>query len=58
LVPLTWRGVLQVPDNVKSWKVAKLPLRRNARHLDNTVMLDFYKQLDVFLASKKCELDF
>eukprot|EP00775_Hariotina_reticulata_P004479 gene4479-4733_t len=48
----------QVPDNVKSWKVMKLPLRRNARHLDNTVMLEFYKQLDVFLASKRCELDF
>lgn len=36
----------------------KLPLRRTARHLDNTVMMDFYQKLDAFLQAKRCDLDF
>ncbi|KAF8059437.1 CDC73 [Scenedesmus sp. PABB004] len=48
----------KVPDVVQTWKCAKLPLRRTARHLDHTVMLEFYAQLDAFLTGRRCELDF
>jgi hypothetical protein len=47
-----------VPENVDGWKVLKLPLRRHGRHLDHTVMLDFYTKLDAFLQGRRCELDY
>ncbi len=57
--PVWWLWVhTQVPEAVLGWKVAKLPLRRTARHLDNTMVLDFYAKLDAFLASKRCALDY
>eukprot|EP00879_Flechtneria_rotunda_P013823 GHRR01014436.1.p1 GENE.GHRR01014436.1~~GHRR01014436.1.p1 ORF type:complete len:271 (+),score=80.02 GHRR01014436.1:955-1767(+) len=47
-----------VPENVAGWKVVKLPIRRTARHLDQTVMLDFYSKLDAFLQARRCELNY
>jgi hypothetical protein len=43
----------QVPAVVQGWNVARLPLRRTARHLDQTVMMEFYEKLDAFLVSKR-----
>jgi hypothetical protein len=61
-VPLTVLLLLlllhQVPETVDGWKVVKLPLRRHGRHLDHTVMLDFYTKLDAFLQGRRCELDY
>jgi hypothetical protein len=50
--------IYQVPETVDGWKVLKLPLRRHGRHLDHTVMLDFYTKLDAFLQGRRCELDY
>lgn len=50
---------LQVPEAVQGWKVAKLPLRRDVRHLDDQVVLEFYDKLDAFLTSKRrTDLDY
>lgn len=46
----------QVLPLVKSWNVRRIPIHRASRHLDMTAMLDLYKQLDAFLASKKSQL--
>lgn len=49
----------QVPDAVQGWKVAKLPLRRDVRHLDDQVVLEFYDKLDAFLLSmRRSDLDY
>lgn len=51
--------VVQVPEAVQGWKVAKLPLRRDVRHLDDQVVLEFYDKLDAFLTSqRRTDLDF
>jgi hypothetical protein len=38
--------------------VKVLPMERTARHLDMTVCLEFYKQLDGWLAARKCDLKY
>jgi hypothetical protein len=49
----------QVPDAVQGWNVAKLPLRRDVRHLDDQVVLEFYDKLDAFLLSmRRYDLDY
>lgn len=49
----------QVPVAVQGWKVAKLPLRRDVRHLDDQVVLEFYDKLDAFLLSmRRSDLDY
>ncbi|KAL6754061.1 RNA pol II accessory factor, Cdc73 family-domain-containing protein [Haematococcus lacustris] len=46
----------KVPPAVASWNVKPLGFVREKRHMDMTVMLDFYKHLDAFLLSRKCSL--
>lgn len=48
-----WCVACQVPEAVQGWKVTKLPLRRDVRHLDNQVVLEFYDKLDAFLTSMR-----
>jgi hypothetical protein len=46
------------PDTVRSWNVRLIPLQRELRHLDKTAMLQLYKELDAFLAMRRCELEY
>ena len=46
----------KVPDLVKNWDIAKLPVDREARHTDKTLHMEFYRQLDLFLGKRKCTL--
>jgi hypothetical protein len=38
---------------VQANNIARLPLKRAARHLDRSVMSAFYEKLDAFLIAKR-----
>jgi len=40
-------------ENCKSWSVAKISLKRNARHQDPAVMMEFWRILEKFLLQKR-----
>lgn len=48
----------QVPELVSNWNVKRLGLTREKRHMDSTAVLDFYRQLDEFLTSRRSPLAF
>lgn len=46
------------PETVQKWNVVTVPIKREARHLDKTAQLDFFKALDAFLAARRSELEY
>ncbi len=46
-----------IPDTIKSWRVIRLPIVREGRHLDKSAQLDFYKALDEHIKSRRMEVD-
>ena len=45
----------QTPASIKSWNVRVLKLSKTKRHLDQPVALDFWRNLDDFLARRKVQ---
>eukprot|EP00798_Chlamydomonas_sp_ICE-L_P005013 gene5013-34798_t len=43
-------------DMVSTWNVKRLGIHRINRHLDNSLMIDFFRQIDSFLQHKKSDL--
>lgn len=41
---------------VAEWNVKRLPLPRQERHKDRTILNDLFKHLDKFLGAKNCSL--
>ncbi len=56
LLTVTSHICSQVPEAVSKWNVKKMPLHKENRHLDGAALLDVYRHLDAFLASKKSQL--
>lgn len=46
----------QVPELVQGWNVKRVGLQREKRHMDAPAMLDFWRHLDTFLATRKSPL--
>lgn len=46
----------QVVPPVSDWNVRRVPLHRESRHKDVNAMMDMFKQLDLFLAAQRSQL--
>ncbi|KAJ5077257.1 cdc73 domain protein [Anaeramoeba ignava] len=44
---------IKPPILVDSWKVKKLTISKNKRHHDTTAVYDFWKEIDIFIQTKK-----
>jgi hypothetical protein len=46
----------QVPENIKHWNVKILTINKHKRHLDRTAALEFWNEVENFIAKKKPHL--